>query len=627
MNANKHKLNTILTALSASVLSLSAQAVTVTDIGLAGAQGANGGNSTADAGFTIPNTDASNSAISLGGTGGAGGAGGISSAVAAAVGNNRISALASATGGIGGGNLTITSGNGSDGGSATAHASGTSNNGGNVDVTVLQTGGAGGLGGYNGTGGKGADSVMLNAATGSTSGLLSLSQSAVGGNGGDVIIRGIGGPAGNASATLSIVDNQANTLLLTNSARGGGIGNLYNTGGNGGNANSISNGSSTINSRISITDTAIGGDGGLNPGPYYGGNNGGNANSSAIGSNNGNQSVIATSTATGGNAVGVEKGQAPGVIIYRSAGKANSFAIATSSLGNTLASATAKGGATNPWDIQGSANAQSISKGGAGSQANALATVTGISLNAQASVDGKTLGISEAVAVTGQPLPSASHRSGEATVAYGAALPLLADAQAALVGQPLVSQNFNFAGSSRALLLADMGVLNTATTTGLHSYQSSLNLSLDTTSITNPLDLLVSFLNPLFGNTGLLAGDSLIFSYSISGGTSQVSKSFTFDSSNIGNGLGFFSGRTLDLGLLSNLVNPSHILNLAFNLDLQSQAAGAGLNLGLIVGNSTFVGSSNVSISAVPLPASIWLLGSALAGLIGLNWRKSLSRA
>lgn len=197
-----------------------------------------------------------------------------------------------------------------------------------------------------------------------------------------------------------------------------------------------------------------------------------------------------------------------------------------------------------------------------------------------------------------------------------------------MVEQPLINQNFNFGGSSTALLLADMGVLNTAATTGLHSYQSSLSLSLDTTSITKPQDLLVGFLNPVFGDTHFLTGDSLTFSYNISGGgTSQVSDSFTFSSANIGLGFDFFSGRTLDLGELTSLAGSKHMLNLIFNLDLQSQVAGAGLNLGLIVGNSTFVGSSNNPISSVPLPASIWLFGSALAGLFGLGGRKQLIQA
>ncbi|MDD5578678.1 MAG: PEP-CTERM sorting domain-containing protein [Methylobacter sp.] len=222
------------------------------------------------------------------------------------------------------------------------------------------------------------------------------------------------------------------------------------------------------------------------------------------------------------------------------------------------------------------------------------------------------------MAAIGQPLPPAVSRSVEATTAYAMALPQVADAQAALEGQPQIRQNFDLGGSGTALLLADMGVLNTATTSGLHNYQSLLNLSINTASIANPQELLIGFLNPVFGNDNFLAGDSLTFSYSISGGASNVSNSFTFDSSNISSGYDFFNDKTLDIGSLASLVDSNHTLNLAFNLELQSQIAGAGLNLGLIVGNG--------SVSAVPLPASIWLLGSALAGIFSLNRRKNFRR-
>jgi len=153
----------------------------------------------------------------------------------------------------------------------------------------------------------------------------------------------------------------------------------------------------------------------------------------------------------------------------------------------------------------------------------------------------------------------------------------------------------------------------------LHTYQSALDLSFDTAGIANPQDLLLGFLTPSFGNTNLAAGDKLIFSYSIEG---VLSQSFTLDAENIDNAYDFFNGRTLNLGRLTGLTDSNSVLKLAFNLVLDTQTAGAGLDLGLIVGNSTFVTSSNSPLSSVPLPAGVWLFTSGLLGWLGTNRRK-----
>jgi hypothetical protein len=262
-----------------------------------------------------------------------------------------------------------------------------------------------------------------------------------------------------------------------------------------------------------------------------------------------------------------------------------------------------------------SLSAHALSNGKTGSQSTSMATATGVSLSAQAKINGNSEGISEVVVAIEQSLPLAGSRIVGATGTYATALPQVTDARNALAGHPLIRQNFDLGGSSTALLLADMSVLNTATTTGLHGYQSLLNLRIDTSAITNPQDLLIGFLNPVFGNTHLLPGDTLSFSYSISGGASNVTNNFIFDSANINNGFNFLNNKTFNIGSLASLVDSSNILNLAFNLELQTQVSGAGLNLGLIAGNST-LGSGLTS--PVPLPASIWLLGSALAGMFSL---------
>lgn len=559
-----------------------------------------------------------------------------------------------------------TGGNSLAGGTATATANGVSTIGSNVTISVLQNGGFGGTSfgfadGFIAQAGKGADSILNNAATGSTSGKLSLAQTANGGNGGGG--TGIEGFAGKADSVLSITDSLASSLTLFNNANGGSISQSFGLlilNISAGTATSTSNGLSQINSEVSVTDIARGG----NSLGYY--NNGGVANSNATGSNAGNKSVFVTSNAEGGHggnsqsfgatndggrggdahssavgsstegqlvtaqstATGGNGGATSDIrlenqpeIFAGNGGNATAYASATSGKGNTLASATANGGlgVVRPDLI----SAQALSSGGKGSQATATATATGINLSTNSSVDNQSAGISEAVATIGQPLTQSTNRTSEAASAVATVLPQTANVQAALAGQSLVSQNFDLSRNSTPLLLADLSVLNTSQTSGLHSYQSSLSLSLDISTLVNSQDLLVGFLNPVFGNSQFATGDSLLFSYSVTGGAANVSDYFHFDAGNISSGFDFFNGRTLDLGALSSLVDENHILKLAFNLELETQTTGAGLDLGLIVGSSTFVGSSNNPVSSVPLPASVWFLASGMVSLLGVNRRKN----
>ena len=206
-------------------------------------------------------------------------------------------------------------------------------------------------------------------------------------------------------------------------------------------------------------------------------------------------------------------------------------------------------------------------------------------------------------------------------VAYGSALPQVTDVANALAGNLNNSQNFDVVnGNSQFLMLGELGVLNTSLANGLQNYDASLNLSVDTSSITTPQDVLLGLINPLFGNNSFLAGngDSLTFSYSINGGALV---SYEFTSANINQLNSFFTDHTLDLGALANFVSANNtILSLTFNLDLVTQVTGAGLDVGLLLGNSTL--GSGINTSAVPLPSSFWLLGSALAGLLSLGKRR-----
>lgn len=558
---------------------------------------------------------------------------------------------AEATGGNGGSSDE----NENNGGIALASANISSTIGSEVSVNVLQRGGNGGSTG-NASGGNGADSILENAALGSTSGVLSLSQTAIGGDSG-WRAQDVAGHAGNAVSLLSIVDSKASALSIKAEAIGGTGVSSGDSVESGGIAQAQAHGVSTIGSDVSVSvsqasgigfakgssepdnkgtdsilnnaasgfttgaltlsQSAVGGDAGFIRNPATTGS-GGNASSRLSVIDDQAKSLNLFSSATGGSGAttNVFLSEVPRFI--GNGGNATAYANAQSSRGGAEATAVAKGG--DGLVLPGLVNAQANANGISGSKSTSVVTTTGISLTTRSRIDEQTSGVSESVAAVGQPLATTSPVNNAAT-AIATVLPQAAEAQAALAGQDQVSRNFDFESNNTPLLLANFSVLNTATTGGVHHYESALNLSLDTSTIVNTQDLLIGFLNPTFSTSQILSGDTLIFSYSVSG---VLSQEFEFDAYSFASGFNFFNGRTLDLGALTDLVDDSHILNLAFNLELKTQTENAGLSLGLIVGNSTFVSSTDNPISSVPLPASIWFLLSGLSGLVGLSRRKNL---
>jgi hypothetical protein len=248
----------------------------------------------------------------------------------------------------------------------------------------------------------------------------------------------------------------------------------------------------------------------------------------------------------------------------------------------------------------------------------------GVQISAQTTVNNSLPGTSDAIAAIGQPISGGPSSVGKEAVAYGDALPLTSDAKTVLASHPVVNHDFDLGGNSQVWMLGNMAVLNTSTSTALHDYHSMLNLSINTASISNPQDVLVGLLDPLFGTNNFLSGkgESLTFSYSVSGAGGSNTNTYTFNAANINTAPSFFNDKTLDLGSLASLVNSNNkMLSLVFNLDLLTETQNAGLNFGLIVGNST-LGSGPTS--TIPLPTAAWLFLSGLLGFLGLNKRKKV---
>lgn len=205
----------------------------------------------------------------------------------------------SATGGTGG--MGLDNGTGGDGGTAAILAANATGASGTASVSAMQVGGNGGLG-FNG--GRGADSILLNAPSASTSGNTSLTQGATAGKGGDAT-GGMPGLAGNAESSLQFIKPGGNALTLDVQSRGGqGGGGTALLGSAGGNALVSAVGGNSGAGAVTVSATAIAGDGGWVTSPGSTGGVGGVVTVGPVSgfSTTGNVTVSATITAgDGGN--------------------------------------------------------------------------------------------------------------------------------------------------------------------------------------------------------------------------------------------------------------------------------------------------------------------------------------
>ncbi len=112
--------------------------------------------------------------------------------------------------------------------------------------------------------------------------------------------------------------------------------------------------------------------------------------------------------------------------------------------------------------------------------------------------------------------------------------------------------------------------------------------------------LQLGLLDPLF--TGTHGFDSLSLRVDVEG--AQVTNvSFT----DLGTALAFFDDTVLDYGFWGDQISSDNVLDIRFYLDLNEQHLGEGFNTNFIVG-----------VSAVPVPAAVWLFGSGLLALLGV---------
>jgi hypothetical protein len=138
---------------------------------------------------------------------------------------------------------------------------------------------------------------------------------------------------------------------------------------------------------------------------------------------------------------------------------------------------------------------------------------------------------------------------------------------------------------------------------------SSLSYSVDLSLISNPQDLYVGFLDSKSTGSSF---DSLEFSIS---GNIQTLFDRTFN--NVKEAKAFFNDDVLDLSSLTSIVGTDPYLNLFFNFTLVG-SKNSGFDFNFVF----YDPSPLASTITVPLPPSVFLLGSGLLGLGLLGWRR-----
>ena len=159
-----------------------------------------------------------------------------------------------------------------------------------------------------------------------------------------------------------------------------------------------------------------------------------------------------------------------------------------------------------------------------------------------------------------------------------------------------------FGNGGEVDLFGSLGVKNTiGTLSGPALFSSLIDLSLATSEASTG-NLLVGFLDPFSTGNGF---DELRFLMSVNGQT-VAEQTFT----DLALALAFFDDSVIDID--SSTLGGGEILNLRFELNVLLSSANDGFNLNFLAGTA-----------AVPAPAGIWLLLTALGAVMHRSWRQA----
>jgi hypothetical protein len=426
-------------------------------------------------------------------------------------------------------------------------------------------------------GGIGDDVAIMDVADGATSGDLTLEQVIYAGTAAQVADANVLNAAGGAARNeLTRVKSVNNLTVSTRSTGGRGGSRWVSTGvaGDGGSGEASSHATNLTGVSSSIA-FAKGGDAG---GGFYGSSRGDGGDAIATATASGIGGTYANAIANGGY----------GTI---------------SGIANSNATASA---------ISGGATASAHTTGSAGSAIAAADTSGGLVVSVQSRAAASVLSSSTTHAGVGvsETLPLIA--DGQESTAYGVGLPDINSVASKFAGNSDVASNFDLGGSSDMLGYTLLGARYSGDGLGgLQNMSSSVGFSLDMSQLASELDLIVGILDDPFYN--LSGFDSLGFKIEQE---DNVVLDLLF--TDIALATDYFSDNTLNLGDWSTGLSSDGILDLVFSLDVTASSINDSVAFELIFGNSTI----GAGASAVPVPASVWLFGSGLLGMLGIAKRK-----
>ncbi len=199
-------------------------------------------------------------------------------------------------------------------------------------------------------------------------------------------------------------------------------------------------------------------------------------------------------------------------------------------------------------------------------------------------------------------MPDRSLLAGTQAMAFADLLPSAADAAAAMQGNSRVQAALNAQDSLALGLLG--GAYSSGGSDGFSNiYSSTIDFRVDMNGRANGA-LQLGLLDPDF--SGMHGFDSLAFRVDVEGAV-VTSTVFT----DLDSALAYFDDTVLDYGFWSDRISADNVLDIRLYFDLDEQHAGEGFDASFIVG-----------VSAVPVPAAVWLFGGGLLGLAGFARRR-----